>query len=114
MLGLVVASTIVLLALRCHILVALVAPAILYAVLNGLPAGLLFQRAFAGIDQFGLVAIPLFVLSGMMLQRSGAIDDIVSALATLLRNVKGGHALINVFDSALFSGINGSAAADVA
>lgn len=104
----------VLVALRVPVAAALAVPTGAYFLLQGYPLSIFAQRAFAGIDQFTLIAIPLFVLIGNILERAGALDDLLSVLKSKLANKRAGVPLVNVADSAIFSGVSGSAAADVA
>jgi C4-dicarboxylate transporter DctM subunit len=62
-------------------------------------------------NSFTLVAIPLFVLMGEIILRSGAARRFYMGLAVLLNNVPGGLAQSNIMACALFSAICGSSTA---
>jgi len=72
------------------------------------------QKMLAGIDQFVLLAIPLFVLAGSLMSRSGITDKIVVFARSLVGHVPGGLSLANVLGCMLFGGISGSATAEAA
>ena len=69
---------------------------ILFAVLADVPVLFLsigVQRIFSGIlTNWLLIAIPLFVFMGLMLERSGVAERLLRSLATLFRSLPGGYA----------------------
>ena len=73
---------------------------------------MLFQRTFAGIHQFPLLAIPFFILTGEVMNRAGITQSLVSFANTLVGHLRGGLAHVNIVTSMLFAGISGSAVAD--
>lgn len=62
-------------------------------------------------NSFTLVAVPLFVLMGEILLKSGAAERFYSGLSILMGRVPGGLAQSNILGSALFSAISGSSTA---
>lgn len=72
------------------------------------------QRIFAGFDNMPMVALPLYILMGMVMNDSGLTAKILDICDLLVGRFKGGLACINVLDSMFFGGISGSSAADVA
>jgi tripartite ATP-independent transporter DctM subunit len=81
---------------------------------GSVPLTLLPQRFFSSLDSFPLLAIPLFILAGNLMNLSGITEAIVRFARALIGHVRGGLGHVNVLTSVLFSGISGSAAADVA
>lgn len=75
---------------------------------------LLAKSAVTAGDSFPLVAIPLFVLAGEIMQRGGLSSKIVSAAYTLVGKFKAGLAYVNVLASMFFAAISGSSPATVA
>ncbi len=73
---------------------------------------MLFQRTFAGIHQFPLLAIPFFILTGEVMNRAGITLSLVKFANTLVGHLRGGLAHVNIVTSMLFAGISGSAVAD--
>lgn len=81
---------------------------------SDVPLLVLPQRFFSSLDSFPLMAIPLFILAGNLMNVSGITQAIVRFAAALIGHVRGGLGQVNILTSLLFSGISGSAAADVA
>jgi tripartite ATP-independent transporter DctM subunit len=102
----------VLLFLGAPVFVVLALPSALYLIIEGLPLELIPQRIFTGIDIFLLLAIPLFMLAGEVMNAGRLTDKLVEFSAALVGKVRGGLAMVNVLTSMLFAGITGSAAAD--
>jgi tripartite ATP-independent transporter DctM subunit len=70
-------------------------------------------KLLGGVDSFVLLAIPLFILAGALME-SGAISErIVDLAMAVVGRVRGGLAMVVVVAEVLFSGISGSTAADV-
>jgi tripartite ATP-independent transporter DctM subunit len=104
-------------------LVAISAPvaiAIGLAVMIGLtfaspfPPVILFQKMVTGTDNFVLVSIPLFVLTGNLMNAGGVTDRIFTFVRRCVGFVPGGLAYANVGSSLIFAGMQGSAVADAA
>lgn len=78
------------------------------------PLSIVAQRLFAGMDDFTLMAIPLFVLAGYLMNEVGLTERLVTMARMLLRRVYGGLAQVAVLVSMLFGGVSGAASADLA
>ncbi len=72
------------------------------------------QRIFAGIDKFPLIAVPLFILAGELMNGSGITQRLVAFSSLIVGRLRGGLAQVNIFSSIIFAGISGSAVADTA
>lgn len=70
------------------------------------------QRIFGGINQFPLLAIPMFILAGEVMNRGGITLRLVEFAKTLVGHFRGGLAHVNIVSSLLFAGLSGSAVAD--
>ena len=70
------------------------------------------QRIFGGINQFPLLAIPMFILAGEIMNHGGITIRLVDFAKTLVGHLRGGLAHVNVVSSMLFAGLSGSAVAD--
>lgn len=73
---------------------------------------LLPSRMFAGTDSFPLLAVPLFVLAGSLMNTGGITKRLVGFASNLVGWLRGGLALVNIQASMFFAGISGSAVAD--
>ena len=72
------------------------------------------QRLFEGIDVFVLLAIPLFVLTGEIINAGRVTDRLINMADVCFGRLRGGLAQVNIATSILFSGITGTAVGDVA
>jgi len=70
------------------------------------------QRVWGGTFSFVMVAMPLFMLAGELMNRGGITQRIVDFSMYLVRPVRGGLGEVNVIGSMIFGGISGSSVAD--
>lgn len=75
---------------------------------------LVVQRMYAGADSFPLMAVPLFMLAGLLMEAGGLSRRIVDVAQGLVGWLPGGLAAVSVISAMFFAGISGSAAADTA
>lgn len=80
----------------------------------GLPLQALPQIIYNSANSYVLSAIPLFMLMGAIVERSGMGRHLIDFSSALVGWMRGGLAHVNTVVSFLFAGMNGSAAADVA
>ena len=92
---------------------AILLPSIGYVLAEGLPWGLLAQRITYALDSFPLVAVPIFIFVGNLMNSAGITDRIFRFADTLVGRAPGGLAQVNIFSSLIFSGMSGAALADV-
>lgn len=69
---------------------------------------------YAGIAKYPLLAIPMFILAGMIFERSGVALRLVRFISALVGEWTGSHAVVAVLVSMLLGGISGSGPADAA
>lgn len=69
---------------------------------------------YNGATNFPLIAIPLFILAGAIMNTSGISRRLIAFASALLGFIRGGLAMVNVGTSLFFAEISGSAVADVA
>jgi tripartite ATP-independent transporter DctM subunit len=69
---------------------------------------------FDGATSFPLIAIPLFILAGALMNTSGISRRLIDFTSALIGFIRGGLAMVNVGVSLFFAEISGSAVADVA
>ena len=69
---------------------------------------------YDGATKFPLLAIPLFILAGAIMNSSGISRRLIAFASALFGFVKGGLAMVNIGTSLFFAEISGSAVADVA
>jgi tripartite ATP-independent transporter DctM subunit len=76
--------------------------------------GLLGQMMVYGVNNFPILAVPLFLLTGAVMNAGGISDRIFGFAICVVGHIRGGLAHVNVLASFIFSGMSGAAAADVA
>jgi C4-dicarboxylate transporter DctM subunit len=81
---------------------------------GGLDFILLPQRIIAGTDSFSLLAVPLFILAGEIMQRGGLSSRLIRFANTLIGHITGGVAMVTVLSATFFAAISGSAPATTA
>lgn len=72
------------------------------------------QRIIAHIDLFSIMSMPLFILAGEIMNRSGVTKALLDLAMALMARLKGGLGHVNILTSVFFAGISGSAMADAA
>nr|WP_155096268.1 TRAP transporter large permease [Paracoccus aestuariivivens] len=96
------------------IAVALGLASVLYLFVADLaPMMIVAQRMIAGIDSFTLLAIPLFLLAGMLMVQGGLAPRIVNLFAAMVGRSTGGLAIVMIAACMLFGSLSGSGVADV-
>jgi len=81
---------------------------------EGIEPTILARRFYHALGSFPLLAIPLFVMLGVLADRSQMLQQLVVWLQMLLGRLRGGMAYINVVAAMLFAGISGTAVSDIA
>ncbi len=79
-----------------------------------LPMLVYAQQVMAGTDHFVLLAIPFFVLAGLLMESNGMSSRLIELLLRVFGRVRGGLGLITITATAFFSGVSGSKLADIA
>ncbi len=72
------------------------------------------QRFFAGMNLYALIALPLFILMGLLMNASGITSRLIDFSLLFVGRLRGGLGLVNVTASMIFGGISGSSASDTA
>ncbi|MEZ5858939.1 MAG: TRAP transporter large permease [Geminicoccaceae bacterium] len=105
----------VLVAIEVPIAFALAASAVVWLTLESpIPLTIVVQRMASGLDSFPLLAIPLFILAGSLMNRAGLAARIFAFALSLFGHVRGSLAHVNVAASIVFAGMSGVAQADAA
>jgi len=79
-----------------------------------LPLVIYSQQVMAGMDHFVLLAIPFFVLAGLVMEVNGMSSRLIELLVRIFGRVRGSMNLIAILATAFFSGVSGSKLADIA
>jgi len=70
-------------------------------------------KLFSGLDNFGIMAIPFFILAGTFLTRGGVARRMIAFTTSLVGHLPGGLGLAGVAACAMFAAISGSSVATV-
>lgn len=76
------------------------------------PLEIAAQRLIAGVRSFPLMAIPLYILAGALMNSSGITQRLVDFAYALVGSMRGGLAQVTIVTTAIFGGISGSQVAD--
>ncbi len=108
-------SLLILFAIDTPIAIAIGASSVLAIVIQGdFPLMMIAQRMFSGTDSFHLMAVPLFMFTGVLMEAGGISRRIVDFANALVGWLPGGLAAVTIVSAMFFAGISGSAAADAA
>jgi tripartite ATP-independent transporter DctM subunit len=110
---LVVFAFLVLFVLGFPVVLAIGIPCIVYIFAKGLPIDLVAQRTLYALDSFPLVAVPVFLFVGSLMNSAGISRYIYRFADTAAGRLPGGLAQVNIFGSLIFAGMSGSALADI-
>ena len=103
-----------LLLIRVPVGLAFIGPSLWWALADGTSSGFALKTTFDGLNSFPLLAVPLFILVGVMANRLGVADRLYEFCLATLGRVRGNLAYVNVGSAVGFSWMSGSALADVA
>lgn len=84
------------------------------AVQGDFPLQIVVQRLFSGTDSFHLLAVPLFMFAGVIMEAGGISQRLIDFATALVGWLPGGMATVSIVSAMFFAGISGSAAADTA
>ncbi|MBW1672581.1 MAG: TRAP transporter large permease [Deltaproteobacteria bacterium] len=72
------------------------------------------QRLYSGMDSYAMVALPLFVLMGLLMNEGGITKRLIDFSLIFVGRLRGGLGAVNVLASMIFGGISGSSVSDTA
>ena len=108
-------SLLILFALNAPIAIAIGVASLLGILIQGnFPLMMVVQKMFGGMDSFHLMAVPLFMFTGVIMDAGGISGRIIDFANALVGWLPGGLAAVTVVSAMFFAGISGSAAADAA
>lgn len=106
-------SLLFLFAINTPIAIAIGVASILAILIQGdFPLMMVVQRMFGGTDSFHLMAVPLFMFVGVIMEAGGISRRIIDLANALVGWLPGGLAAVAIVSAMFFAGISGSAAAD--
>ena len=108
-------SLLLLFAINAPIAIAIGVASLLGILVQGnFPMMMVVQKMFGGMDSFHLMAVPLFMFTGVIMEAGGISRRIIDFANSLVGWLPGGLAAVTVVSAMFFAGISGSAAADAA
>lgn len=119
MLGLLFVAMLVLMMLGMDLGISMGVAALLYVLVQALGGSLLTltilpQKMVNGVDSFPLLAVPLFMLAGELMNRGGITARLVRFATAVVGHITGGLANVVVVTNMIMAGMSGSAVADAA
>lgn len=103
----------VLFVLGVPVVFSILIPSVLYIWWQDIPLATVGQRVLYALDSFPLVAVPVFILVGNLMNAAGITEKLFKFADVLVGRLHGGLAQVNIFASLIFSGVSGAALADV-
>jgi TRAP-type transport system large permease protein len=82
--------------------------------LNDISLLVAVQRLYQGVNGFPLLAVPLFILAGSLMNHSGISRRLVDFARTIVGQLRGGLAAVNIVTSMFFAGMSGTSMSDTA
>jgi TRAP-type transport system large permease protein len=102
-------------AIGAPIAYSMIVASIAYLLVTGKDLGLVAEQMAQGVLQnFIILAIPLFILSARIMSEGALMDRLLKFCMAILGRFRGGLAHVNVFANLIFAGMSGSAIADAA
>jgi tripartite ATP-independent transporter DctM subunit len=72
------------------------------------------QRLYAGMDSYAMIALPLFITMGLLMNAGGITGRLIDFSLLFVGRLRGGLGAVNVLASMIFGGISGSSVSDTA
>ena len=105
-------SFVLLFLLGMPIAASMITSSFLYALTAGINLAIMGTRMFTGLNNFALIAIPLFILTAEVINRTSVSNRIFGFCRDMVGYIPGGMGHVNIVTSIIFAGMSGSAVAD--
>lgn len=102
----------VLMLMRVPVVFAMTTAGIAALLMKGVPLQLVPQRMFGSLNSFMLLAIPIFIFVGTIMNTGGVTDRIFTFASAYVGHIRGGLGHVNILASIIFAGMTGSAVSD--
>ncbi|MFP5405739.1 MAG: TRAP transporter large permease [Gammaproteobacteria bacterium] len=96
------------------IALAMMGSSLLVILVEGIPLSVVAQRVITGVQSFPLLAIPLFMLAGSLMNESGISERLFGFTRAFVGHIRGGMAQTAIVGNVFLAGISGSSVADCA
>lgn len=104
----------VLLLLGVPVAFSFLAASIAYLLVADTPLAIVAQQLSSGVRGYTLLAVPLYILAGELMNSGGVTQRIFDFASALVGHIRGGLGHVNVLASMIFAGMSGSSSADAA
>ena len=111
---LMVLGLVVFLIMGIPVAVSLGATALIGLFGKGIPLEYIAKTAYNAVDSFTVIAIPMFILSGAIMEKGGLTKRLVNFAKACVGNTSGGLAIVTVLTCTMFAAISGSGPATTA
>ncbi|WP_142846780.1 TRAP transporter large permease [Telmatospirillum sp. J64-1] len=81
---------------------------------SGLPMSYLAQTAYTAVNEFTIIAVPMFILAGALMEKGGLTARLINFSRVLVGPAPGGLATVTIVACTLFAAISGSGPATTA
>jgi C4-dicarboxylate transporter DctM subunit len=106
--------TLALLMLGAPVAIALGLPSAGYILLQNIPSPVVIQKVFGSMDSVALLAIPLFILAGDLMNKGGIAKRMIRLANAVVADTPGGLAIVAIMGCMFFAAISGSGIATAA
>ncbi len=96
------------------IAVAMGVSGVAYFFMSGMPMSMFIQQITAGAGSFPLLAVPFFILAGILMSAGGSAKRLIDFANSVVGFLWGGLAQVSIVGSMFFAGVSGSSIADAA
>jgi len=72
------------------------------------------SKMYSGLDSFVLMAAPFYIVAGELMNRGGISERLIRLAQIMVGRIRGGTAYAAIVAAVMFSGISGTAVADIA
>ena len=107
-------SLVVLLIMGVPIAISIGLASVFGMLVSGMSLQYLGRAVYSGLDSYTLIAVPMFILSGALMERTGLTEKLVGFASALVGRAAGGLAAVTIVACTLFAAISGSGAATTA
>ncbi|GAB3070731.1 TRAP transporter large permease [Salinicoccus sesuvii] len=115
MIAILIVSLLILFLLGVPVAISLgLSSALALFIAGDMPLATVAQRSFVALDSFPLMAIPLFILAGVIMEYGGISQKLINLANALTGHVTGGLAIVTVVTTLFFAAISGSSVAATA
>jgi len=88
--------------------------AVLSMLAANFPASYLVQTAYSAVDEFTIIAVPMFILAGVLMEKGGLTERLIDFSRGIVGSAPGGLATVTIVSCTFFAAISGSGPATTA